>query len=78
MLWDCISLLDDPTIAAVRALGGIGAIAISHPHYYSAMVEWAREFDDADLPPRRRAEWVMRPDPAVQFWEGETHRSATG
>src|SRR5215213_11806029 len=35
VLWDCTSLLDDATIAAVRALGGIAAIAISHPHYYS-------------------------------------------
>lgn len=26
VLWDCISLLDDPTIAAVEALGGISAI----------------------------------------------------
>ncbi len=33
ILWDCVSLIDDATIAAVRALGGIAAIAISHPHY---------------------------------------------
>lgn len=45
VLWDCLTLLDDETIARVRALGGIAAIAISHPHYYSAMVEWARAFD---------------------------------
>jgi hypothetical protein len=40
-LWDCISLLEDNTIAEVRARGGIRAIAISHPHFYSSMVEWA-------------------------------------
>ncbi len=40
VLWDCISLIDNPTIAAVRALGGVSAIAISHPHYYACMVEW--------------------------------------
>src|SRR5690348_2321562 len=45
VLWDCISLLDDPTIAALKALGGINAIAISHPHFYSSMVEWSRAFD---------------------------------
>jgi hypothetical protein len=35
ILWDCISFLDAATIEAVRKLGGISAIAISHPHYYS-------------------------------------------
>ena len=39
VLWDCITLLDDATAEAV---GSLDAIAISHPHYYSSMVEWAR------------------------------------
>src|SRR5436190_391043 len=41
VLWDCLTLIDDATVAAVQALGGIAAIAISHPHYYSSMVEWS-------------------------------------
>ena len=41
VLWDCVTLLDDDTAAAVEARGGLSAIAISHPHYYSTMVEWA-------------------------------------
>ena len=32
ILWDCIALLDDATEVLVRALGGLRAIAISHPH----------------------------------------------
>src|SRR5262249_7201179 len=40
ILWDCVSLLDYATATAVKALGGVSAIAISHPHYYSSMVEW--------------------------------------
>ena len=39
ILWDCITYLDDQTIEAVQKLGGIRAISISHPHYYSCMVE---------------------------------------
>jgi hypothetical protein len=31
-------------IEAIQAMGGISAIAISHPHYYSGMVEWSRAF----------------------------------
>lgn len=44
LLWDCISLLDDKTIAAVNARGGIRAVAVSHPHFYSSMVEWGEQF----------------------------------
>jgi len=42
VLWDCLSLLDDATISLIRALGGLRAIAISHPHYYTRMQDWAR------------------------------------
>jgi hypothetical protein len=31
ILWDCVSLLDEATVAAVRDLGGLSAIAVSHP-----------------------------------------------
>src|SRR5690349_7689318 len=41
VLWDCSTFIDDATIDLVNALGGIAAIAISHPHYYSSMVEWS-------------------------------------
>jgi hypothetical protein len=41
VLWDCISLLDAATVTLVGALGGIKAIAISHPHFYTGMVEWS-------------------------------------
>src|SRR5918997_2542410 len=45
LLWDCITLLDDATAEAVDARGGLAGIAISHPHYYSAMGAWAERFD---------------------------------
>ena len=38
ILWDCVSLIDSDTVALIKALGGIYAIAISHPHYYTSMV----------------------------------------
>ncbi len=72
VLWDCISLIDEATVTMVRALGGISAIAISHPHYYSSMVEWSRVFDAPVYLHAADREWVMRPDPAITFWEGET------
>jgi hypothetical protein len=72
ILWDCISLIDEPTIAVVRALGGISAIAISHPHYYSSMVEWSRVFDAPIYLHNDDRSWVMRHDPAIHFWDEDT------
>lgn len=71
VLWDCISLIDEPTAAVVNALGGIRAIAISHPHYYSSMVEWSRAFDAPIYLHAADREQVMRPDPNIEFWEGD-------
>lgn len=75
LLWDCISLLDDKTIAEVKVRGGIRAIAISHPHFYSSMVEWADHFDAQILLHAKDRQWVMRPAAAgsrIQFWEEAT------
>src|SRR2546429_86211 len=60
LLWDCITLLDDQTAAEVDRRGGIRAIAISHPHYYSAMVEWAERFDAQVFLHAADRAWVMR------------------
>ncbi len=78
VLWDCISLIDEATIEIVRALGGLAAIAISHPHYYAAMVEWSHAFDAPVFLHEADRKWVMRPDPAIRFWNGETHEIAPG
>ena len=79
LLWDCLSLVDQPGVDRIAELGGLAGLAISHPHYYGAMVEWSRAFGgvpiyihDAD------ARWVCRPDPAVTFWAGDTHPVADG
>ena len=73
LLWDCVSLIDDETVRAVKALGGIRAIAISHPHYYSSMVEWSAAFEDAPIFLHAAdRQWVQRPDVRIQFWEDGT------
>jgi DNA-directed RNA polymerase subunit RPC12/RpoP len=75
VLWDCVSSIDEPTIDAVRKHGGLSAIAVSHPHYYGAMVEWSRAFGNAPIYLHAAdREWVMRPDPAIIFWEGAQRR----
>jgi hypothetical protein len=74
LLWDCVSLVNDETVAALEARGGLKAIALSHPHYYSVIVEWSRAF--GGIPIHIHADdrkWVTRPDPAIVFWDGETN-----
>ncbi len=79
VLWDCLSMIDDATIAAVQAAGGLAAIASSHPHFHGALVEWSRAFGGIPiyLHAADRA-WVMRPDPTMVFWEGATYPLAPG
>ena len=72
LLWDCISLLDEKTIAEVNGRRGVRAIAISHPHFYSSMVEWAEHFDAQIFLHAADRQWVMRESPRIQFWEGTT------
>lgn len=71
VMWDCQSLINDDAVAAVAAAGGLSAIAISHPHYYSTMVEWARAFGCPVHLHADDAQWLMRKDPVVELWEGE-------
>ncbi len=78
VLWDCISLLDDATVAIVKGLGGLIGIAISHPHYYASMVEWAQAFDAPIYLHAGDRQWVMRSDPAIKFWDGDTLPLARG
>jgi glyoxylase-like metal-dependent hydrolase (beta-lactamase superfamily II) len=78
LLWDCITLLDDETAAAVEAQGGLRAVAISHPHYYSAMVEWAHRFGCPVLLHEADREWIMRSDDAIELWSGETRDLGDG
>ena len=79
ILWDCISLIDEPTIAAVEALGGISAIAISHPHFYSSMIEWSHAFNAPIYLHEANRKWVMRSDEnAVHYWKGDTYSLGNG
>lgn len=45
VLWDCLTLLDEETIKKINELGGLKAVVISHPHYYSTHVQWGQAFN---------------------------------
>lgn len=72
VLWDCISLIDDATVTLIRGLGGLKAIGISHPHFYTTMGEWGRLFGCPVYVHAADRKWIMRPDPMIKPWEDET------
>jgi hypothetical protein len=78
LMWDCIPLVDDAGVEEIARRGGLAAIAISHPHYYTGMVEWAKRFDCPVLLHAADAEWIMRPDPVVELWDGDTRALGDG
>jgi hypothetical protein len=73
VMWDCVPLVTDEAVAYVRSLGGLKAIAVSHPHYYGAVADWSEAFGNAPvyLHGDDRA-FVTRPHPAIVPWSGET------
>jgi len=78
ILWDCVACLDAATVAIVRALGGIHVIAISHPHYYTTMQDWASIFDAKIFLHADDRQWVLRDSPHINFWSGESLSIAPG
>jgi glyoxylase-like metal-dependent hydrolase (beta-lactamase superfamily II) len=79
VLWDMIPLVDDAAVAAVRARGDVRAIAISHPHYYSGMVDWSDALGGVPiLLHEADREWIMRPDPKVELWSGDVQELGGG
>lgn len=78
ILWDCLSYLDKEMIDRIHKLGGLDAIALSHPHYYSAQVEWAETFNVPIYIHNEDRQWVMRPSEHIQFWTGEQLELSNG
>lgn len=79
VMWDCTPLVTPEAVDALNAKGGIKAIAISHPHFYATMVEWSRALGGVPVYLHEdNRDWVMRPDPAIEFWRGETHEVLPG
>ena len=72
IMWECLATVTDAAVARINAMGGVTAIAISHPHFYAAMVEWSRALGGVPihLHARDRA-WVQRPSAHIRLWDGD-------
>ena len=79
VLWDCLSFLDDATVEAVKRLGGLQAIAISHPHFYASNIAWSAAFGDCPVYIHASdRQWLAYPSPAVRLWEGVSREILPG
>ncbi|KAH1290382.1 hypothetical protein KXX30_006098 [Aspergillus fumigatus] len=73
ILWDCITYLDDETIRHINSLGGIRAIVISHPHYFSTSIQWADAFNCDLYISAEDEEWVANRGDGhgLKLWKGK-------
>ncbi len=70
-LWDCISYLDDATVAAVQEMGGVQGISVSHPHFYASVGAWSQAFSAPIYLPEADREYFVRTDVDVQRYSGK-------
>ncbi|MBB2687813.1 UNVERIFIED_ORG: hypothetical protein GGD48_004932 [Rhizobium etli] len=72
ILWDCLSLIDEASKDRISAMGGLSAVAISHPHFYSSMIEWSEACGGVPIHIHADdGEWVQRSGGALRPWVGE-------
>ncbi|MFS8049267.1 hypothetical protein [Rhizobium sp. BR 314] len=64
---------------AFRNFGGLKAICLSHPHFYTGMVEWSEALGgvpillhEADLA------YIQRPSPLIEPWQGDRREVLPG
>ena len=75
ILWDCIALLDAEVKKFIDDRGGLKALAISHPHYYTTMGAWSDAFGNVPVYLHGAdRQHVVNPNRGnLRFWSGETH-----
>ncbi len=73
LLWDPTGYVDDDLVARVAEVGGVAAIASSHPHMFGVQLEWSRRFGDAPVYVAvADQEWLQRTGSAVRLWDEPT------
>jgi hypothetical protein len=77
VLW-ALSLVTDEAVAELERHGGVDAIAISHPHFYAAMLEWSEALGAVPTFVHEADRQWLRTSRAVELWSGERHELWTG
>lgn len=71
VLWEPPGFVNQQLVDAATALGGIVAVASSHPHLVGVSITWSKAFDGipvytAEVDQR----WIRRPDDNIRLWSG--------
>jgi len=75
VMWDCVPLATDEAVQYVKSLGGLKAIAVSHPHFYGAVADWSDAFGGVPVYLHGDdRQWITRPHAAIVSWTGDSHR----
>lgn len=70
LLFEPPGFIDAAGATRIEELGGIAAIASSHPHLTGSSIQYSHSF--GHIPVYVAAtdqQWVRRPDPVIQLWE---------
>jgi glyoxylase-like metal-dependent hydrolase (beta-lactamase superfamily II) len=62
VLWDLVAFLNPETIDFINSKGGLKAIVISHPHFYTTHLEWAKVFKCPVYVSADDSSWLNRED----------------
>lgn len=62
VLWDLVAWLDEGTVDFIKSKGGLKAIVISHPHFWTTHLEWAHQFSCPIYLQEADKEWLQRED----------------
>jgi glyoxylase-like metal-dependent hydrolase (beta-lactamase superfamily II) len=75
VLWDCVPFVTSEAVDHIKSLGGLKAIAVSHPHFYGAVADWSEAFGGVPIYLHGDdRQWITRPHPAIVSWSGDSHR----
>ena len=74
ILWECLSLVTPEAVETLERRGGVDMIVISHPHFYSAMVDWSDALGGVPiLLHENDRRWISRTSPNIRLWSGDVH-----
>ncbi|EWC44584.1 hypothetical protein DRE_06665 [Drechslerella stenobrocha 248] len=74
VIWETMTYLDKATVDAIKLIGEVKAIAISHPHFYSTHLAWSAAFGDVPIYlPKADDKWRQTVDKndVIRYFEGE-------
>ena len=79
VLWEPPGYVDQRMIDTATELGGVAAIASSHPHLVGCSVTWSKAFDGVPVYyAQSDRRWIRRPDDVIRLWSEPDRRTARG